>query len=132
VALAQAVNKRVLTNVRRWRIKNPEKRFLHHRKSTLRKYGLTIKKYEALVEKADGKCAICQKIPKQSLSVDHCHKTGRVRGLLCRRCNSAIGFLEDNINLVSSALGYLKWAEKISIEKKKAQIFRNSNMRIKD
>jgi hypothetical protein len=43
-----------------------------------------------------------------SLSVDHCHKTQRVRGLLCRRCNAAIGLLSDDISRVEAALNYLK------------------------
>lgn len=48
---------------------------------------------------------------KRILGVDHCHITGKVRGLLCMKCNSAIGFFNDDINLLQLAIKYLKEGE---------------------
>jgi hypothetical protein len=58
-------------------------------------------------------CAICGcKCSTYSrLSVDHCHTTGKVRGLLCQKCNSAIGYMEDNTDRLLSAVNYLRKAE---------------------
>ena len=54
-----------------------------------------------------GICLICKKIPTKRLAVDHNHKTEKVRGLLCIKCNSAIGFFQDDINLIKNAYKYL-------------------------
>lgn len=67
--------------------------------------------YEAQLAKQGGKCAICFKPPsgKKILGIDHCHKRGKVRGLLCDRCNTGLGlFLDDPANL-RMALYYLAW-----------------------
>jgi hypothetical protein len=58
----------------------------------------------------DGKCDICNCRPKEGfhLHLDHCHKTNNVRGLLCRKCNLAIGLLQDNSKLLQAAIEYLK------------------------
>lgn len=64
-----------------------------------KKYGITVEDYDAMLKSQGGQCAICRdaKIWKQkrSLVVDHCHKTGKVRGLLCNQCNTAVGHLSD-------------------------------------
>ncbi len=73
-------------------------------------YGLTLAEYDALLELQGNGCAICGKTPEengQRLAVDHDHETGEVRGLLCRACNSGIGFLCDNPNLCYRAAQYL-------------------------
>lgn len=61
--------------------------------------------FEAMYFEQDGKCAI-PSCPREAVSVDHCHTTGRVRGLLCQGCNVAIGFLETP-NWVAGAQEYL-------------------------
>lgn len=82
-----------------------------------RKYNLTLQEFERLFLKQKGKCKTCQKrIKKFSTSkkkqdgavVDHCHRTGRIRGLLCHTCNRAIGLLNDDIKLVARIIRYLK------------------------
>lgn len=91
-----------------------------HRAGHLRRtFGLTVADYAALLEVQGGLCAICRQ-PETAVShknglpvplcVDHCHETGRVRGLLCRKCNSGIGMFGDNPVLVQSAIGYLEMA----------------------
>ena len=77
------------------------------RKSNRRqKYGLTEEAYEALLEAHDYQCAIC--FGTEVLCVDHDHETGRVRGILCSRCNSGIGMLRDSLLLVQKASEYLE------------------------
>ena len=55
----------------------------------------------------DNRCAICGAMPKKPLFVDHCHVTGKVRGLLCVSCNTALGLLKDSITALEQAIKYL-------------------------
>jgi len=82
-----------------------------------RKFGITIVDFNKLIKKQNNKCAICGK--KESvidyrtkkvyaLSVDHNHKTGKVRELLCTRCNNLLGRCQDDINLLKKVIRYLK------------------------
>jgi hypothetical protein len=72
------------------------------------RYGITLQQYELLMKRQRGRCAICKKKPERGmLHVDHCHKTGWVRGLLCNGCNSGIGHLRDDIRLTKAATAYL-------------------------
>jgi len=73
------------------------------------RFGLSSKQYWDMHADQEGLCAICGK-PQcvgTKLDVDHDHKTGKVRALLCRHCNAGIGLLKDSIRLVERALGYL-------------------------
>lgn len=74
-----------------------------------RLYGITFEEYVEIYKKQNGVCAICKKECKtrKSLSVDHDHSTNAVRGLLCNRCNRAIGMFEDSKELLESAIKYL-------------------------
>jgi hypothetical protein len=74
-------------------------------------YGITIDDYNQLFINQKGCCKICnnhQSQLKRQLHVDHCHKTLKVRGLLCQKCNTAIGLFEENIEAINNALIYLK------------------------
>jgi hypothetical protein len=71
-----------------------------------RTYGITLDDYKSLCEKQGFRCKICKR--KTELFVDHNHKTDEVRGLLCRKCNLGIGYLEDNIDSLISAIKYLQ------------------------
>jgi Recombination endonuclease VII len=71
-----------------------------------RRYGLTLAQYRALQARQGNACAICRKVTR-ALCIDHCHVTGRVRGLLCLKCNSALGFCGDDPRLLRAALAYL-------------------------
>ena len=72
------------------------------------KYGLSLEDFYGLVEKQAGRCAICDKQPKTILYIDHDHTTGLVRGLLCSRCNMALGVLGDCAEGLKRALKYLE------------------------
>lgn len=63
-----------------------------------RKYGLSDEEFTSLLSRCEGKCQICGNIFSKTPHVDHCHKTGRVRGLLCKTCNTALGFYEKYKN----------------------------------
>jgi endogenous inhibitor of DNA gyrase (YacG/DUF329 family) len=75
----------------------------------LRRYGITINEYDALLLAQNGVCAICGKPPtRRRLDIDHNHKTGQVRGLLCEGCNRHIGFIENNPDFIHKAANYLE------------------------
>jgi hypothetical protein len=76
-------------------------------------YGITKEEYEDKIKSQDGKCAICSaETPQQKnikrFSVDHCHKTKQVRGLLCSPCNKGLGCFYDNISNLEKAVEYLR------------------------
>ena len=89
-----------------WRRENPEKAKVAYRVVDFRKkFGMEISDYEMLLRKQKGVCAICGNAETalsnrgtiRRLSVDHCHSTGIVRGLLCYRCNYVLGLCKDNV-----------------------------------
>jgi hypothetical protein len=73
-------------------------------------YRITHQQYENLLAEQNNQCKICSKagLDGTPLAVDHCHTTGRIRGLLCSNCNTAIGLLYDNKELLQNAINYLK------------------------
>jgi transcription elongation factor Elf1 len=76
-------------------------------------YGITLKQYELMLDKQKFKCAICGKhdeVEGRRLAIDHCHTTGKVRGLLCGKCNRGLGLFYDNEELLQNAIKYLKYA----------------------
>ena len=104
------------TAARGWYARNPERAKANKRRFNLERfYGLTVDQYNELLRKQHGGCAICGLSDldapgarrKFELSVDHCHDTGRVRGLLCNRCNRAIGLFGDDPKILHKAIAYL-------------------------
>lgn len=79
------------------------------RKGLLKKYGLSAKEYADILQAQNGVCAVCQGENKDGrrLFVDHCHDTGKVRGLLCGKCNSGLGLFNDNTEVMLNAIDYL-------------------------
>jgi hypothetical protein len=71
-----------------------------------RTYGINLKTYMTIVKKQNGKCAICRE--KKKFVVDHDHKTGAVRGLLCNSCNVGLGHFQDNQSQLANAILYLQ------------------------
>lgn len=105
---------------RLWRIANPEKSKSNSKdyqernpeqlfKWQMKKYGITPLEYQELLMKQKGVCAICSKtcIYKLRLSVDHDHKTNKVRGLLCGNCNTGLGKFKDDKLIMQKAIIYL-------------------------
>lgn len=79
-----------------------------------RTYGITYKDYYKLLDDQGNKCAICNsvgvnnsRITSGKLFIDHCHATGKIRGLLCSKCNHGIGLLNDDVDLLHKAINYL-------------------------
>ena len=75
-----------------------------------KKYNLTSEDYNKMYDKQYGRCAICdthQSELKYTLSIDHNHKNGKVRGLLCNNCNGGLGMFKDNKLILDKAIKYL-------------------------
>ena len=74
------------------------------------KYGITEEEYNKMHAAQNGKCKICNRHTskfKRDLAVDHNHKTGKVRGLLCVNCNTSIGLFDENIEVLQNTIKYL-------------------------
>jgi hypothetical protein len=90
-------------------------RQIAHVRDLKSKYGMSIEEFIILRDKQENKCAICGKEEtrkstlgfQMNLSVDHDHKTGKIRGLLCKKCNTAIGSLFDDTQLLTKAISYI-------------------------
>ncbi len=92
-----------------WKLKTSERNYF-----LLRNFGITLEEFNKILEAQNNLCAICKQPETRqfngrtsSLALDHCHETGKVRGLLCWRCNSGIGKLRDNSELLRNAADYL-------------------------
>lgn len=90
--------------------KDPRHRPEHEQKRKLRKYGVTQQWYDATLEAQESLCPICgtDNPGKNGWAIDHCHTTGKVRSLLCGSCNSALGLLKENIDVMRRAIEYLE------------------------
>ena len=88
-----------------WHLANPEMVL----NLSVKKYGLTAKEYARLLANQGGVCAICGERPaKYRLNVDHNHKTGAVRALICHSCNRGIGYLRDSPEVLRKAANYIE------------------------
>ena len=93
-----------------YRLENKERHKEWTRKSHLKKkYNLTPDEYFNMLAQQNNICAICNVLFTDTLvpQIDHCHTTGRVRGLLCRACNTAIGMLKEDPTILQNAQNYL-------------------------
>jgi Recombination endonuclease VII len=96
---------------------NPEKT---KNRRLITKYGITIEQYNEMLIKQNNLCFICRKPESafhknsnkvKDLCVDHCHKTGKARALLCANCNCLIGYSNESIEILQEAINYLKGFE---------------------
>ncbi len=98
---------KISDQMRKWRKINPEST----KNSKLKfSYNITLDQYNSILIAQNNCCAICKRHKdefKRDLAVDHCHKTGKIRGLLCTGCNRGIAYLKDNIETCLSAIKYL-------------------------
>ena len=100
---------------RRYEAANRDKINAKQRKYLLKsKYGITPEQFDSMLSAQDFRCAICKNPDPggrhNSWNVDHCHTSGRVRGLLCTKCNRGLGLFSDNQTSLLSAVDYLKAA----------------------
>ena len=91
--------------LRKWAAANPEKVSGYHRKL---KYGLTSKRFEEMRQRQGNKCAICRVTFAKTPHVDHCHASGKIRSLLCARCNWIIGYAHEDERVLLAAAQYLR------------------------
>ena len=75
-----------------------------------RNYGITLVEYDEMLAAQQIKCAICKKDQSDGghLCIDHCHETGKIRGLLCHSCNRGLGFFKDQTAILEAAIAYLE------------------------
>ena len=77
-----------------------------------RNYGITVENYDAMYAEQGGLCAGCRQSNKGSrFHIDHCHTTGIVRGLLCNKCNIALGLVDDRIETLANLISYLSYGQ---------------------
>ena len=97
---------------KRRREEDPEKWSRYRREKGLKsKYGLSLEDFDRLLKEQDYQCKICGKQDNaigDHMYVDHCHATGKVRGLLCSHCNSGLGMFNDCTYLLSKAIKYIE------------------------
>lgn len=84
-----------------WKLKNRARIFVNAQKNN----NISIKDVQETLDKSNGKCEICG---EKENAIDHCHLTMKIRGLLCTRCNLAIGMFDDNIDIFKKAILYLQ------------------------
>lgn len=92
---------------------------LHRRRQLFRMYGLTEDDYDRLYKEQNGLCKICKGVPKGRMPVDHNHKTGEVRGLLCDACNLGLGCFRDDPDRMIAAVAYVRISSRVTREAEK-------------
>lgn len=114
-AWRKANKDRVNENVKRWQRENAEKYARIHYKAMLRqrckKFGITIDDYFGMLIAQAGACKLCGRNELENgrdLAIDHCHATGKVRGLLCHPCNTVLGHVQDDAALLQKMIEYIK------------------------
>lgn len=90
-----------------YHVKNREALYF---KKIKRLFNISIDEYKTMWDNQEGNCAICKSQPERDLNLclDHCHETGKVRGLLCTKCNKALGLFKDNKEKLLDAIKYLE------------------------
>lgn len=103
------------TRTRQWQKDNPERYKLNQRRTNLAKHGLTPDMYDELVTKQNNQCATCFRTSDKNLHIDHDHNCcpggyscGKcIRGLLCGNCNTSLGLVRDDPEVLKNMLKYL-------------------------
>lgn len=111
----QKNKEKIKLSVNQWKLKNKDLNLFHKQKYNLKKrYGLSWDNFVLLFEQQNKQCKICDVVLSLDFKnknkfphVDHCHNTGKIRGLLCNTCNVGLGSFKDNKNLLLKASEYL-------------------------
>jgi len=93
-----------------YHLKNRDKSLMQSKYNNLQiKYGITSKEYDQLIKSQNYSCKICSAdiSGKGKSQIDHCHITGRIRGILCRDCNLGLGFFKDSLKTMIAAIEYI-------------------------
>lgn len=88
-------------------------------KSLVKAYGITLEEYRGTLNNQGGGCAVCTSTTSRggrALAIDHDHNTGKIRGILCSDCNTALGLLKDSPELLAKATAYLLKQSVINLE----------------
>jgi hypothetical protein len=88
-------------------VKDPQ----YNRKRNLKKlYNITLEEFDEMLKSQDGVCKVCKRpqLGKGDFHVDHDHETGKIRGLLCHKCNVALGMVQDDIQILKKLINYLE------------------------
>lgn len=114
---------RVKEQQRKWRENNKEYNSSRQRKYQIKaNYGMSLDDYDAMLVGQKGQCAICGTTNPHNrwkvFAVDHCHETGKVRGLLCNKCNRGMGLLDDDADRLIKAAEYLNKHKVVTAEEK--------------
>lgn len=98
----------MICRARQWAIDHPKETKAKQRAAQLKsRYGIVEADYQKMFDDQRGLCKICHNTDSQKLSIDHCHYSGKVRGLLCAACNKAIGLMKDSPERLRAAADYL-------------------------
>jgi len=103
--------KEMASHSKKYKKNNPEYVKEYQLNALLNRYKITQEKYDSMYEEQNYCCAICgvnEKTLNKKLCVDHDHKSGKVRGLLCNNCNFAIGAMKDDPTILENAIAYLR------------------------
>ena len=99
---------RILSQKKEWRENNPDRVVVHKQNTRLKPYNLTEEEYKTKLIEQNYQCSICSTDITDKNHIDHCHKSGKVRGLLCRKCNIGLGMFNDNVECMEKAIEYVK------------------------
>jgi len=102
--------KKINLVAKEWRGKNKDKVSEYNRKSRIKRLGVESFDFDGMLATQGGACAICRNPEKPKLKgwhVDHCHSTGKIRGILCQHCNIGLGQFRDNVETLNAAIAYL-------------------------
>lgn len=110
-----------------WGKNNIDKIKAIQRKQTCKKYGITTEQYEQQKEKQNGRCLLCNS--EKKLCIDHDHKTGVFRGLLCNNCNRSLGLLKENIETMQKMIIYVsQWNRGKKEEYKDRKVYKKRSI----
>jgi hypothetical protein len=98
-----------------FRAKKKAKDIEKYHERTCRRHGISVAEFDAMLTRQHGACGICERPFQCTPHIDHCHVTGKVRGLLCNKCNLGLGYYDDDPTFLRNAARYLeRWLQQIS------------------